>query len=138
MGAPAPQLPPRLYGAVRDSASDLNMEIDGAGRFSSDTPEDLLLATETFARYRLTTLPIIRQSDLLERRMFLQDIRELDRISFPEMQMTTQMMPHFSPHGGPFSRQREGPSFGVIIPRRSFADSLLTFPPSVLSSCPTI
>ena len=110
MGAPAPQLAHRLYEAVSDLSSELIVETYGRGLFSAATPEDLLLPAGTFARYRLTTLPIATQSDLVERHMFLQGIRELRRISFREMHLVAHPLPHFAPPGGPFSRQCEGPS----------------------------
>ena len=73
MALPAPQLTQQQYEAVRDLASALIMETDGRERFTTATHEGLLLAAETSDRYRLTTVPIIRQADLVARRMSLQD-----------------------------------------------------------------
>ena len=93
------------------------MATDGRGRFASAAPGDILLEAGTFARYRQTTLPIIRQADLMARRMFLRDLRELDRMSFPEMQLVMQLLSYFPP-GRPQSRQREWPSLRRNCPPR--------------------
>ena len=66
MGPPAPQIASHLCEAVNDLPPELIMETDGRERFSSATPEDILLAAETFSRCHLATAPIIRQSDLME------------------------------------------------------------------------
>ena len=76
MGAPYPKLSPHLYESAHDLAPGLIMETDGIERLSSETPEDILLDEETFFRCRLTMFPIIRQSDLMARRMFPLDLRE--------------------------------------------------------------
>lgn len=78
-------------------AAELTAETNGRERFLTATPEDLLPAAGTFARYRLTTLAIIRQSDLVARSMFLSDLMELGRRPFPEIQPITQLLPHFTP-----------------------------------------
>ena len=51
-------------------AAELIAETKGRERLATATPEDPLLAAETCPRYRLTTPPIIRHADLVERQMF--------------------------------------------------------------------
>ena len=134
MGPPAPQLGPRLYEAVRDLADELIIETDGRERVASSTPEDLLVAAETFARCRLTTLPIIRQSDLVARSMSPQDLRELDRLSFPEMQQVMQILSHFTPRRPAAAPMRRTLLAKKLLPRRGFAFIPLTFPLWAISS----
>ena len=97
MGGPAPNLLPHLPQAVRDLAADLIAVAGGRERFAPATPGGLLVAAETFARYRLTKMPIIRQSDLMERRTFLSDLRELGRRPFPATQLIMHLVAHFAP-----------------------------------------
>ena len=108
MAAPAPQLTEQQFEAAHAPSADLVAETDGRDRFAASAPEDLLLEAGTFPRYRLTTMPIIRQTDLMARRMFLHDLRELGRMSSPELQLIMQLLSHSTP-GRPESRQREGP-----------------------------
>ena len=80
MGIPPAQVPLldfRLIPVVRALTADLTAETAGRDRFQTVTPTDLFDAAETFARYRLTSLDIIRHTDRDARRMFLSDLREL-------------------------------------------------------------
>ena len=139
-GAPhlqAPMLTQQQYTAVHDLASAPILETDGRERFESATPEDLLLAAETFARYRPTTLPIIRQTDALSRRMFLQDLRDLDSRYFPELQLVMQLLSHFTPWPSGIALTRRVLLAKKLFPQRNFVVIPLTSALRVLSSNPT-
>ena len=74
---------------------------------------------ETLARYRLTALAIIRQTDKAARRMFLADLREPGRKAFPEMQLLAQLFAHFAP----LVKQRlnlKGHPFEEVVPPVKF------------------
>ena len=87
----------RLLSVVHALAADLVAETAGRDRFLTVTPADLYRAAETFARYRLTSLDIIRHKDRDARRTFLSDLRGLGRRSFPQMQLIMQLPAHFTP-----------------------------------------
>ena len=76
---------------------ELCAETRGRERFETASEHYMWQAAGTFARYRLTSLAVIRQTDRDARRMFLSDSRELGRRSFPEMQLIMQLLSHFSP-----------------------------------------
>ena len=111
MASPTPKPAQHLYEAVRDLASELIVETDGREQSASATAEAILLAAGTFPRYRLTTLPIISQSDLMARSTSLRDLRELGRRSFPEMQLIMQLLSHFTPLVGRNSANTNGPPY---------------------------
>ena len=90
-----PQLHPGMAPAINALFRDLTVETNGRERFPMSTPADIHLAAETFARYRLTSLAVSRQTDAAARRMFLSDLRDLYRRSFPEMQLIMQLLSHF-------------------------------------------
>ena len=85
--------------------ADIVRETDGRELFSAFGEEDFYTAAMTFVRYRLTTLAIIRQADSDARRMFLSDLRELERKAFPETQLLMQLLAHFAP----VQKQRANP-----------------------------
>ena len=95
--AHGPVLDIRLMPVVRELAAELAAETAGRDRFQTVTHADLYRAAETFARYRLTSLDIIRRADRDSRRMFLCDLRELGRCSFPQMQLIMQLLAHLRP-----------------------------------------
>ena len=100
MGIPPAQVRPldfRLMSAVRALNADLTAETAGRDRLQTATPTDLFGAAETFARYRLTSLGILRHTDRDSRRMFLSDLRELGRCSFPQMRRIMQLLARFTP-----------------------------------------
>lgn len=85
---------------VADSlASELIQETAGRGRSQTVTAADLYRPAETFDRSRLTSSDVILHTDRGARRMFLSDLRELGRRSFPDMQLRTQLLSHFAPFG---------------------------------------
>ena len=105
--------------AVRALAADLTTETAGRDRFQTVTPTDLFDAAETFARYRLTSLDIIRHTDRGSRRVFLSDLRELGRRSFPQMQLIMQLLAHFTPQITKPRSNAKDPLFGELaIPER--------------------
>ena len=74
--------------------AELLHETDGRGRFQTVTPSDLYRVAATFARYRVTSLDVIRRTDRCARRMFLSELRDWGRRTCPDM----QLLSHFSPH----------------------------------------
>ena len=70
-------------------------------------------------RYRLPTLYVIRRAALDARRMFLSDLRQLDRRSSPDMQLITQLLEHFKHLSLKSRANTKDPLFGeVVIPAR--------------------
>ena len=72
-------------------------EESGRGRFSASTPHGLRDASGALIRYRLSSLAVIRLTDRGARRMFLAYLREIDRRSFPEMQLIAHRLNYFAP-----------------------------------------
>ena len=76
-------------------------------------------AASSLVRYRLTTLAVIRHTERDARRLFLSELRENERKSFPEIQLLMQLFSHFQPV---VARQRlnsKDPSFEeLVIPQR--------------------
>ena len=90
---------------------------------------DFLRVAETFARYRLTSLDIIRRADRVARRMSLSDLWELGRRPFHQMQPIMQLMAHFTPQ---ITKSRAGakePVFGELV----IPDRLRDFPDGISS-----
>ena len=92
-----PKLALRQLPLVATLAADLVRETAGRGQFSAYVEEDCHTAAMTLVRYRLSTLPVIRQTDRGARRMFLPDLREMGRKAFPEMHLPMQLLAHFAP-----------------------------------------
>ena len=97
MDALAPMLAEHQLPLVIALTGDLARETSGMDLFSGFAEEDFRTDAMTFVRYRLSTLAIIRQTDRGARRMFLADLRELERQAFPEMQLLMQLLAHFAP-----------------------------------------
>ena len=68
----------------------------GRERFEAFSPPDFPQADGTLVRYRLSTLAITRQTDREARRMFLADLRDMERGIFLEMQLSMQLFSHFA------------------------------------------
>ena len=114
-----PLLGPIMAPAINALFRELTAETNGRERFVMATPEDIHLAVETFARYRLTSLAFVRQTDASSRRMLLADMVELGRLAFPEMQMAAQMLSHFSPQLAIQRTSSKDPMFGeIVLPER--------------------
>ena len=112
MGAnPVPLLAPHLIPAVESLADELIRETSGRDRFAMATQMGLYAAAETLARYRLTSLAALRQTDRDARRMFLADLRGLERRAFPDMQPPTARLSHFTPHLVKPRSNANGPPF---------------------------
>ena len=92
-----PPLGPALLPRVGALAGELVAETRGVDRFESASERDMWQEDETFARNRIASLAVIRQADHDARRMFLSELREHGRMSFPEMQLLMQTLSHFSP-----------------------------------------
>ena len=88
----APILAAHQLPLVDSLTADLARETAGREVFSPFGEEDMRTAALTLVRYRLSTMAIIRQTDRGARRMFISDLRELERKAFPEMQL-----PHTTP-----------------------------------------
>ena len=88
---------PILLPMVGALAGELVAETRGRERFATSPERDIWREAGTFARYRLASLAVIRRADRDDRRMFISDLRELDRRSFPEMQLLMQLLSHFWP-----------------------------------------
>ena len=97
MDALAPMLAVHQVPQVTALTADLVRETAGRELFSAFVEEDFHTAAMTLVRYRLSTLAIIRQTDRDARRMFLADLRDLERKAFPEMQLLMQLLSHFAP-----------------------------------------
>ena len=99
--------------------AELTAETAGRDRFHTIAPTDLYHAAETFARYRLTSLGIIRRADMDARRMFFADLRGLAAALPPQMQLIAQLMSHFTPHIMKSMANAKDPLFGeLVIPER--------------------
>ena len=83
--ATAPALPPHLYPTVGAITDDLALETNDRGNFSACIPEGFALSAEALVRFQSPTLAIIRQTDRGARRMFLSDLRDLERYAFPKI-----------------------------------------------------
>ena len=100
-------------------AAELIQDTAGRDRLQTVTRADLAHAAETFVRYRLTSLDVIRHKNRAARRMFLSDLRALGRRSSPQMQLTMQLMAHFAPHVLKSRANSKDPMFGeIVIPER--------------------
>ena len=132
-----PQLLPSMRHAIVFLPHELTTEIRGRERFAATTPADIHLAAETFPRYRLTSLAVIRQTDASDRRMFLSDLRELGRRSFPEMQLITQLLSQFTPWSSAIAPMRMTILAKKLFFRGNFAAIPLTSPLWVHFPSPT-
>ena len=117
--ARAPVLDPRHMPLVRSLSAEISEEISGRGRFLTVSPDDIIDAATIYIRYRLPTLDVIRHTALGARRIFLSDLRQLDRRSFPEMQLIMQLLEHFRPQLLKSKANAKDPLFEeVVIPAR--------------------
>ena len=110
-----PKLDPIMAPAINALYRELTAETNGRERFAMATPADLHMAAGTFHRYRLTFLAGIRQTDAADRCMFLPALRERGRRSFPEIQLVTQLLSHFSPQLAKQLTSSKDPMFGEIV-----------------------
>lgn len=97
LGASVPPLPVHLVPTVEAIDADFIAETNGRERIDASTTDDMLRAAEIFVRRRLPSLDVIRKTDPDARRIFASDIRDIDRIAFPDIQLILQLMSHFSP-----------------------------------------
>ena len=152
--ARAPALGPRRFPLIHSLAAEIFDEISGRGRFLTVSFDDIREAAATFgpfffclaqmaffftvlrfvlSRYRLPTLDAIRHTALDARRMFLSDLRQLDRRSFPDTHLITQLLEHFKPLSLKSRANAKDPLFEeVVIPARlrNFRDDLSCRAPS--------
>ena len=114
-----PELHPHLAPAVGLLADNLSRETAGRERFELFTPADLRAAAEIFVRYRLPTLGVIRQTDQVARRMFVSDLRDIERLAFPDLQLILQLLSHFSPHLlKPRANAKDPPFEEAVLPEK--------------------
>ena len=64
VGAAVPPLPPHLVPTDDAIAAEFIAETNGRERFETATTDDFLLAAKIFARYRLPSLAVIRQTGM--------------------------------------------------------------------------
>ena len=67
------------------------------GRFAAFPPAEIRDAAVTLVLYRVASLDVLRMTDRDARSMFMRDLREGGRMSFPQMQLTMRILGHFSP-----------------------------------------
>ena len=110
---------PRQDMLINQLSSELLAETAGRDRFADFSELDLRQAATTLVRYRLSSLATIRHTERDARRLFLSELRENERKSFPEMQLLMQIFSHFAPV---VVRQRlnaKDPSFEeLVIPQK--------------------
>ena len=117
--AHVPSLGHRHLPAAHSLTAELITETAGRDRFQTVTPSGFLNAAETFPRYRLTSLDIIRHADMVARRMSLSDLRDIGRRSFAQMQLAMQLMSHFAPQIMKSRANANDPLFAeLVIPGR--------------------
>ena len=91
----------------------------GRERLEAFTAQDMEQAAETLVRYRLCNLSTIRHAERDARRLFLSELMDNERKSFPELQLLMQLFSHFAPV---VARQRlnaKDPSFEELaIPKK--------------------
>ena len=92
-----PQLTPADTQRVNDFVTEPTAEIRGRERFQDFSPADTTWAAQTFVRYRIHNLASLRRKDKEARTMFIKDLREIERRSFPEMQLILLLLGHFAP-----------------------------------------
>ena len=67
----------------------------GRGAFRYLPAGGFTAAAEIFARYGIHSLEILRQAQKEDCQTPLRDLREIERLSFPEMQLMRQILGHF-------------------------------------------
>ena len=89
------------------------------GRFVGFSDAYLLQEAETLARYRLSTLEIIRYAERDARRLFRNECREAGRKTSPEMQLIMQLFAHFVHMEAKSRTNVKDPAYEeVVIPRK--------------------
>ena len=69
----------------------------GRERFRDFGTPDFLLDSITFVRYRPSSLSFLRRAGRADRSMFIKDLREFGRLSFPELQLAFQILNRLAP-----------------------------------------
>ena len=88
-------------------------------RFTGFTIPDIQQAAYTRARYRLSTLEVIRHADKDERRLFLSEFRGTGRKPFTETHLLMQLFSHFEPIAAKQRPNIKDPAFEEIaLPRK--------------------
>ena len=109
----------QFYPDVEYLMAALLRETSCAGSFATSPPQDMRVAEETFARYRLSALAVIRLTDRDARRMFLSGLRGIGIRPFPEMQIIVQIPNHFAPQlVNPRANANDPPFEEVVLPER--------------------
>ena len=114
-----PELLPHMAPAVHRLAADFVSETAGRERFELFSPDDMFAAAELFVRYRLPSLAVLRQTDRDARRMFVSDLRDIDRLAFPDLQLILQLLSHFSPQLlKPRANAKDPPFEEAVLPEK--------------------
>ena len=114
-----PHLRPEDGPRVVTLADEIFRATRGRGRFATFPRGEFTAAATILARYRIPSLEILRQTKKEARQMFLRDLREIERLSFPEMQLLLQILGHFPARLLLVRPNAKGPAFEEIaIPER--------------------
>ena len=89
----APEGAPR----VSALAAELFREARGRWRFAVSPGEEFSAMAGILVRYRIRSLYALRQTQKDARTLFLMDVREVDRLKFPAMQLLLRVLGHFPP-----------------------------------------
>ena len=85
------------------------------GAFLGVLPAEITFAAETFVRYRIVSLASLRRTDREARAMFIKDLREIERRSFPELQLILLLLGHFVPQQVKTRPNEKNPAFEEIV-----------------------
>ena len=99
------------WARIADLTADLISETRGRERFRASPPAKPALSSTIMARYRVISLGISRRTQKNARAMSLRDMREIERRSFPEMQMLLQISAHFPPRQLRSRPNAKGPDY---------------------------
>ena len=110
-----PQLTPADAPRVHALVLELQAEIRGRERFQDFGEADIVWAAETFVRYRIASLASLRRTDREARAMFIKDLREVEKRTFPEMQLVLQLLNHFAPQQVKQRPNEKNPAFEEVV-----------------------
>ena len=110
-----PQLTPADGPRVNALVLELQTEIRGRERFQDFGEADILWAAETFVRYRIANVASLRRTDREARAMFIKDLREVEKRTFPEMQLILQLLNHFAPQQVKQRPNEKNPAYEEIV-----------------------
>ena len=109
-----PQLQPADIPLVTRLADEIFCEARGRGRFAALPVGKFADAATILFRYRIRSLGILRQTQKDARAVFMRDLREFGRRSFPETQLLLQILGHFPPRRPHVRLKAKGPAYEEI------------------------